>query len=266
MFLEDATLGECELWLTDLSHKKLEKREKETEILDQVLPLLNDDFLRNGVRVNRVDSEGLWLRDAAGLSLRLADMSEGYRAALAMLVDVLRHMIDVYGHRDFTQSIDGHLAVRYPGVVLVDEVDSHLHPEWQRLIGFWLKERFPHVQFVVTTHSPIICQAADQDGLFHLPTPGTGVKPFQIKGEEYQTIVRSKPDAIYVSPAFGLEHTRSPVAVQKREEYAGLRAKEHARRLSGTETQKMKQLRLWIDPDEDQDEDENECAGSHAGR
>ena len=266
MFLEDATLGECELWLTDLSHKRLEHRQKETEILDRVLLLLNDDFLRNGVRVDRVDSEGLWLRDMAGVTLRLADMSEGYRAALAMLVDVLRQMIAVYGHQAFTESVDGHLSVRYPGVVLVDEVDSHLHPEWQRVIGFWLKERFPKVQFIVSTHSPIICQAADQDGIFHLPTPGTDVKPFQIKGEEYQRIIRSKPDAIYVSPAFGLEHTRSPLAVRKREEYAGLRAKQHAGRLSGSEGQEIRQLRLWIDPAEDEKEDEDACAGSSEGR
>ena len=252
MFMEDATLGECELWLTDLSHKKLENRQRESEILDQVLPLLNDDFLRNGVRVDRVNSEGLWLRDMAGVSLRLADMSEGYRAALAMLVDILRHMIDVYGHHNFTESVDGHLAVRYPGVVLVDEIDSHLHPEWQRLIGFWLKERFPNVQFIVTTHSPIICQAADQDGIYHLPAPGAGIPPFQIKGEDYQRIIRSKPDAIYVSAAFGLEHTRSPLAVRKREEYAGLRAKEHVGRLSGSEGRRIKQLRLWVDPDEDE--------------
>lgn len=250
MFLEDATLGECELWLTDLNHKKLEHRQNETEILNQVLPLLNDDFLRNGVRVDRVDSEGLWLRDQAGVSLRLADMSEGYRAALAMLVDVLRHMIDVYGHHGFTESVDKHLAVRYPGVVLVDEIDSHLHPEWQRLIGFWLKERFPNVQFIVTTHSPIICQAADQDGIFHLPTPGTGVRPFQIAGEDYQKIVRSTPDAIYVSPAFDMQYTRSPRAVKARHDYAALRAKEKAGRLTPQEAEHIQQLMQFVDREE----------------
>jgi len=250
MFLEDATLGECELWLTDLSHKKLEKREKETEILDQVLPLLNDDFLRNGVRVDRVDSEGLWLRDAAGVSLRLADMSEGYRAALAMLVDILRHMIDVHGHYRFNEHVDGHLAVRYPGVVLVDEVDSHLHPEWQRLIGFWLKERFPNVQFVVTTHSPIICQAADEDGIFHLPAPASGRPPFRICREDYQKIVRSTPDSIYVSPAFDMQYIRSPRAVRARQQYATLRAKQKAGHLSPQEDRQMSLFSPLVDPED----------------
>jgi len=250
MFLEDATLGECEMWLTDLSHKKLENRSKETEILDEVLPLLNDDFLRNGVRVDRVDSEGLWLRDAAGLSLRLADMSEGYRAALAMLADILRHMIDVYGHHGFTENVDGHLAVRHPGIVLVDEVDSHLHPEWQRLIGFWLKERFPNVQFVVTTHSPMICQAADEDGIFHVPAPVSGRKPFRICCEDYQRIIRSTPDVIYVSPAFDMQFTRSPRAVSARRQYATLRAKEKAGHLSPQENRQLELLFPLVDPED----------------
>ena len=47
-----------------------------------------------------------------------------------------------------------------PGVVLIDEVDAHLHPTWQRRIGLWFREHFPKLQFIVSTHSPLICQAA----------------------------------------------------------------------------------------------------------
>jgi len=251
MFFEGATLGECEVWLSELHHKTLEEREKEKTILEQVLKLLNSDFLRHGLRVEKVDSENLWLRDPAGIVLPLSDMSEGYRAALATLVDILRHMINVYGHQDFLTNTDGSLTVAHPGVVLIDEMDSHLHPEWQRSIGFWLKERFPRVQFIVTTHSPIICQAADQDSIFHLPAPGSGQEPFQIRGGDYTKIITSKLDAIYLSPAFGMEHTRSPRAVSARREYARLRAKEHAGRLSDVEAEKVRQLRWWVDPDED---------------
>ena len=88
MFKEDATLGECELWLKELHHKKLEKHQKEEQVLTDVIELLNDDFLQNGLRVERVDSAGLWLTQDNGTVLPLSDMSEGYRAALAMLVDL----------------------------------------------------------------------------------------------------------------------------------------------------------------------------------
>ena len=85
MFLEDATLGECELWIKELHFKKLEDHAKEKKIIEQVFQLLNNDFLRNGLRVDHVDSEGLWLRDSNDIILPLSDMSEGYRAALAYL-------------------------------------------------------------------------------------------------------------------------------------------------------------------------------------
>jgi len=252
MFLEDATLQECEFWLTELHHKNLEGRDKEKAILEQVLRLLNDDFLRNGSRVEKVDSEALWLKDASGIVLPLGDMSEGYRAALATLVDILRHMIEVYGHHSLLTENADHLAIGLPGVVLIDEMDSHLHPEWQRSIGFWLKERFPHVQFIVTTHSPIICQAADERSIFHLPTPGSGEKPFQIGDEDYRKIITSKLDAIYLSPAFEMQHTRSPRVVKARTEYAGLQAKKHAGRLSAGDADRERQLALLlVEPDED---------------
>ena len=163
MFREDATLGECEIWLKDLSHKRLEDRPRESQLLGTILGILNSEFLRNSLTVDRVDSDGLWLRDASHTVLPLADMSEGYRAAIAMLVDIIRHVVSVYGIEVLPGV--GSKTVDVPGVILIDEIDSHLHPEWQRQIGFWLKEHFPRLQFIVSTHSPLICQAADRKGL-----------------------------------------------------------------------------------------------------
>jgi hypothetical protein len=59
MFKEDATLGECELWLKDLNYKALEKRPKEDRVLKSVVEVLNHEFLQNGIRVARIDSDGL---------------------------------------------------------------------------------------------------------------------------------------------------------------------------------------------------------------
>lgn len=251
MFKEDATLIECEEWLKDLRHKEHEGRPREKSILNQVQQLLRDDFLRNDMTVERVDSEGLWLRDAQGVVLPLADMSEGYRAALAMLVDLVRHMVNVYGPDDLVENQGEHVVVSKPGVVLIDEMDSHLHPEWQRRIGFWFKQRFPKIQFLVTTHSAFICQAADVDGIFCLPKPGADAQPTKIKEPEYWKIVKSKPDAIYLSPAFGMQHTRSERAVSARRQYAELRSKQGATLLTPTEQRKLQQLALFADVDEE---------------
>ena len=134
-------------------------------------------------------------------------------------------MTDVYGYQNLIEVRADRIVVPHPGVVLIDEMDSHLHPEWQRSIGFWLKERFPEVQFIVTTHSPMICQAADENGIFHLPSPGAGHAPFRVSADDYRKIISSKADAILVSPAFGMEYTRSPLAVASMRKIADLRAK-----------------------------------------
>lgn len=253
MFREDATLGECELWLKDLHHKKLEGKLKETAILEQVLQFLNDDFLRHGLRIQGVDSQGLWLRDSTGVSLPLSNMSDGYRAALAMLIDILRHLVEVHGHEGLVKVQEDRHVIPHAGVILIDEVDSHLHPEWQRQIGFWLKERLPRVQFLVTTHSALICTAADECGLFHLPPPGSDLLPFQLDDADYREVIRSKPDAIYLSPAFNLQHTRSPRAVAARRQHAELQAKKAQVGLTPSEHKDLRQLLLFTNGNGEQD-------------
>jgi predicted ATP-binding protein involved in virulence len=55
-----------------------------------------------------------------------------------------------------------------PGVVLIDELDLHLHPNWQRHVVADLKNAFPNIQFVATTHSPFIVQSLEADELINL--------------------------------------------------------------------------------------------------
>lgn len=244
IFREDATLGECELWLKELHHRKLESHAREERILDNILRLLDADFLENGLSIDRVDSDGLWLQQPNGLRIPLAEMSDGYRAALAMVVDILRHLVEVYGDNELIAT-DGPPQVLHQGVVLIDEIDAHLHPEWQRKIGFWFKNIFPNIQFIVTTHSPMICQAADEGSIYRLPSPGSDEEPCQIRGEEYKRIIASPPDQILISPAFQLEEIRSPRAVDARRRYAQLKAKGAAMALSPQEKKNMQQFELF---------------------
>ncbi|MEY4910897.1 MAG: hypothetical protein RL761_560 [Pseudomonadota bacterium] len=229
LFQESASLAEVDQWMRLLSHKKLEGKKAEEKQLDILLGILGDDLLPNGITIDRVDSDGLWLKDKNGLQLSWGDMSDGYRSALALLADILRHMIEAYGVEDLTGvDADGKLFIKRSGVVLIDEIDAHLHPSWQRDIGFWLKKHFPAIQFLVTTHSPIICQAADPNGIFVLPSPASDDEPRAMTEAEYNEIVASKSDAILLTPAFGLVNTRSNLAVTNRSEWSRLRIKERA--------------------------------------
>ncbi len=253
MFQEAASLAEVDQWLRNLKYKELENKEAEREQLELLLELLRDDLMPNQITIDRVDSDGLWLRDRNGVQLAWGEMSDGYRAALALLADIVRHLISTYGVDGLAErDEEGKMVIKRSGVVLIDEIDAHLHPEWQREIGFWLKRHFPNIQFLVTTHSPIICQAADTNGLFVLPEPGSDVLPRALTSEEYTKVIASRPDTILLTPAFGLQNTRSPRAVESRAEHARLQSKLRAGgKLTVDEQKRMGQLELFVSTDEE---------------
>jgi predicted ATP-binding protein involved in virulence len=253
MFQEAASLAEADRWLRELRYKALENRQAESEQLKLLTTLLNDDLLPNQLRVAKVDSDGLWLVDRNGVELAWGEMSDGYRAVLALLADIVHHLINAYGISGLTAvDSDGCTYINRSGIVLIDEIDAHLHPEWQREVGFWLKRRFPKIQFLVTTHSPIICQAADPNGLFVLPEPGSSVQPQALCEADYRTVIASRPDTILLTPAFGLQNTRSPAAVDARSAYAWLQSKQRAGgELSAGEQERMDALAPFALNDEE---------------
>lgn len=73
----------------------------------------------------------------------------------------------------------------FDGIVLIDEVESHLHPSWQNKIIDILKEMFPKVQFIITTHSPSVLQNLDKDEIIPLYTEGNDVKIKELELSEY---------------------------------------------------------------------------------
>jgi hypothetical protein len=253
MFEEAASLAEVDRWLRDLNHKELEGKSEAGIQLDVLLKILNDDLMPDQVMVDRVDSDGLWLKDRQGTRLGWSEMSDGYRSALALLADILRHLINTYGVDHLIQEgDDGKLQIARSGVVLIDEIDAHLHPAWQQQIGFWLTRHFPHIQFLVTTHSPLILQAAAPSGIFFLPGPGDDGSPRAASAEEYATIIASRPNTILLGPAFGLENVRSPRAVEQQAVYAGLNARKRAgATLSREEKERLGQAKLFVNPDEE---------------
>lgn len=250
LFAEDATLGEGEVWVRELQFKSLENKDSvEAKTLENFIEFVAEDFLRHGVRISKVDSDGVWLNDAADREIPLTDMSEGYRSALAMLVDVFRHMVRIYGPDILGRGESGEAIVDRPGVVLIDEVDVHLHPDWQREIGFWLTKHFPRVQFIVTTHSPLVCPAADHGRIYHLPdrADSGSAGPFRLTEEDYERVQAGRPDQILVSPAFGLQQVHSPLAVGKRARHARLEAKRMGAGLTEAEEAELQQLSLFAE-------------------
>ncbi len=84
-----------------------------------------------------------------------SELSDGYHVFIALVADVARRAV-------MLNEFDGAGAPeRVEGVVLIDEIDLHLHPRWQRVALPRLRSVFPRLQFIVTTHSPQVLSSAE---------------------------------------------------------------------------------------------------------
>jgi predicted ATP-binding protein involved in virulence len=79
-------------------------------------------------------------------------------------------------------------AKESPGLVLIDELDLHLHPKWQRRVVDDLKRTFPRIQFICTTHSPFLIQALEPGELLRLDKEGVQV---EYENQSLEDIVES---------------------------------------------------------------------------
>ncbi|KUO13769.1 AAA family ATPase [Streptomyces sp. DSM 15324] len=222
LFHEDASLAEGVAWLVEQHLRALEKRPGAAELKRTALAILQDGLLPDGYRIIDVDSEGLWVeRDGRRFPLR--EMSDGFRTVAALVVDILKQMHDASGLS--VRDAEGQpLFNRLPGVVIIDEIDAHLHVSWQRRIGPWLTDHFPHIQFIVTTHSPYICQAADPGGLIRLPGVDEARPPEVIGPDLYDRVVYGSGDDAVLSDLFGLDTPYSERAEHLRAEFVELEA------------------------------------------
>lgn len=89
-------------------------------------------------------------------------LSDGYRNMVSLVADIAYRCIKLNPH------LGRNAVIQTPGIVLIDEIDLHLHPKWQKNIVKDLKRAFPLVQFIVTTHSPFIVQSLKTAELINL--------------------------------------------------------------------------------------------------
>ena len=130
--------------------------------------------------------------------VRITDLSVGYKAAMTWMVDFASRLFDRYP--------DSPNPLAEPAICLVDEIDLHLHPRWQRELVQKLTETFPNTQFIVTAHSPLIVQAAPNANLALLRREGDHV----VIDNDVDEIRNWRVDQILTSDLFGLETARPP--------------------------------------------------------
>ena len=244
-FGENIALGESLLWLQDLEIKKLEKDEDAAEIQRSVIAFINEaELLPHGAQIANVSSEHVEIVDGHGSRVAVEEMSDGYRSILSLTFELMRLMFWAFGPDTVLDEIDTDArAISLPGVVAIDEIDAHLHPAWQQRIGDWFVARFPEMQFLVTTHSPIVCRAARRGSVWVLPAPDSDAEPRRIVGTELDRLVDGNVLDAYSTELFGEEVTRSEQSKEKLERLARLNRKRLKRRLSVKEQRELEHLR-----------------------
>ncbi|MFC9463189.1 AAA family ATPase [Streptomyces coelicoflavus] len=254
LFHEDAALTESVSWMVDLHHRSLQElsaaRRSEsvpempaTLLLNTVMGLLGDGLLPDDYRLNGVSADGLLVSlRGSDESFPLREMSDGFRTVAALVLDIARNIHAAYGHLETERTRSGHLTVLQPGVVLIDEVDAHLHVTWQRRIGAWLREHFPNIQFIVTTHSPYVCQVADEGALIRLPGPDADEPPVVVDQDLYRRVVFGSADDAALSELFGLDTPYSGRAERHRRRLVSLERKVYAGTATPQEVNEYEEL------------------------
>jgi predicted ATP-binding protein involved in virulence len=90
---------------------------------------------------------------AGGGTQPFSNLSDGQRCMMALVGDIAQKAATLNPH------LGADVLAKTEGVVLIDELDLHLHPKWQRHIVEDLRTTFPRVQFICTTHSPFLIQS-----------------------------------------------------------------------------------------------------------
>lgn len=211
LFRESAALTRCEPWLIALHNATndpalpLEQREDAEFDLNLSRAMING-LLPHGVRISAVNSQRVTFVNAVGVEVELSQLSDGFRSFLALTIDLLRQIVAA-GQWDSASHSPDYGEVDTEGVVFIDEADAHLHPSWQRELGERLCKVFPNIQFIVSSHSPFVAQAARPGGLYVLDTDGAGRARIR---QESQSVAGWRADQILLSPLFGLSSTRAP--------------------------------------------------------
>lgn len=201
MFSPDALLNPLESWVMDMDYRH------GTAGMKLVKQTLTD--LLPGVTFDRIDKakKQLLFKTPDGL-LPLGQLSDGYQNVAAWCSDLLYRITEIFADQKKP------LAAR--GLLLIDELDLHLHPLWQRQLKKFITEKLPNFQIIATTHSPLTAHQAGENELYVLqrtPPAAPVLRPFA--GDPQKLMLHQ----LLLSPVFGLTTVDSAEVETMRRQY-----------------------------------------------
>lgn len=221
MFSSSPDLVSLEQWALQLDYVEGKKgRTIVADALEQLLPGMSFKSIdkRSGeVVMQTVDGE-----------VPLRQLSEGYQAMAAWTGDLLFRMSETF--QDRTNPLHAR------GVLLIDEMDLHLHPVWKRRLVEFINLAFPNLQVISTTHSPLSVQQCNEGELYVVRREKGGPTLVPFIGDP--SIMRLSE--LFLSPLVGLESLDSPKVTVLRAEAEKIELKSGAR--TSADTQKLRDI------------------------
>ncbi len=207
LFNRDSVLNPLESWAIDLDYRE---QKAGLEVVRQTL----NSFLP-GITFKEIDKKKkqLLFNTKDGV-IPLNYLSDGYQNMAAWIGDLLYRITSTF------EDYKSPLTAR--GLLLVDEIDLHLHPKWQRILLDFISKNLPNFQLIATTHSPLTAQQSDKNELFYFQRDNEQIKLKKFKGTPKNLLVNQ----LLMTDVFGLETDESLEVEKTKEEYKNLKNKE----------------------------------------
>lgn len=154
--------------LRDLRDRRdLDFRRRDLSAVRRAISKMMDDLSGPRIRTNPLRFELDYQANGEVRQIDLLKLSGGYQAVLALSADLAWRMAQGNPHRED--------PLASSAIVLIDEVDLHLHPRWQQRILTDLLKTFPNAQFIVSTHSPQVLTTVKPEQIVHLARDGADI-------------------------------------------------------------------------------------------
>ena len=215
LFSRDAALRPLDAWAVDLDYSRRDGVKVVREALNALLP---------GVRFKKIDKQKKEiLFDTGDGPVPLDRLSDGYQNMAGWIGDLLFRLTSAFA--DYAKPLSA------GGILLLDEVDLHLHPDWQRQLLQFLSAQLPNFQFLATTHSPFTAHQCGPEELHIVERPDARTPPAI---RQYRGDARLLRLDQVLDPLLGLATTDSLQTQNLRKEYLALKAapKKNAKRLN----------------------------------
>lgn len=222
LFNGASPLNPLAAWIIDLDYRSGK------DGLSIVKDALND-FLP-GTTFEDIDKEKKQvLFKTMGVVVPLEQLSDGYQNMASWIGDLMFRVTETF--RDHKKPLET------KGLLLIDEIDLHLHPKWQRRLIEFIGNKLPNFQVIATTHSPLTAQQAGENELYALKSSEKEkIEIIPFIGSPKNLLVNQ----LLMTPVFGLDTDESVTVQNTKQEYMRLKSK--GRDLSNKDSIKFKEL------------------------